>query len=185
MRTLEYSYLEQNRLFLETLQQYKHSLLVRGNDDIEEPEQPIAPEGPGPEPVDPTPPTETPEQPDESDDLELPEPVPALQKKLKTYQAFSDTTEIAEPTKVWTIAFNANVQQTEQSKVEVFNHKGEAIDASVSLSTEQASRQLTIAPNEPYEVGERIYVLLSNWSDDKGNPLAQPIYFDFFVAKSS
>lgn len=166
-------------------QQYKHSLLVRGNDVIEEPEQPIEPEGPGTEPVDPTPPTETPEQPDESDDLELPEPVPALQKKLKTYQAFSDTTEIAEPTKVWTIAFNANVQQTEQSKVEVFNHKGEAIDASVSLSTEQASRQLTIAPKQPYEVGERIYVLLSNWSDDKGNPLAQPIYFDFFVAKSS
>src|SRR5699024_7974162 len=111
----------------------------------------------------------------------LPEPTPTLQEKLKGYTAFSEETPVAEPTKVWTIAFNANVQQTERSRVALFNHKCEAIEATISLPTKRPNDQLTIAPKQPYQVGDRIYVLLNNWADEDGNELDVPIYFDFFV----
>lgn len=140
-------------------QQYKHSLLVRGNEEIDDIEDET--EQPG------TPP--------------LPKPTPTLQEKLKEYTAFSEETPMAEPTKVWTIAFNANVQQTERSSVALFNHKGEAIEATISLPTKRPNDQLTIAPKQPYRVGDRIYVLLNNWVDEDGNELDVPIYFDFFV----
>lgn len=144
---------------------YKHSLIVQDSNQIEEPSSP--PEEPG--------------ELEDSEEIQLPNPSPQLKNKLKPYVAFSKETPTVKPTKVWTIEFNATLRKTNRSSVQLFNHEGKRIEASVQLSTKQPVNELIISPKKAYQKGDRIYVLLNDWADHQGNSLSQPIYFDFFV----